>query len=668
MFERLLIANRGEIACRIIETARGLGVRAIAVHSEADADARHVRLADEAWAIGPAPAGASYLRGDVIIETARRAGADAIHPGYGFLSENADFAAACADAGIAFVGPPPEAIRLAGDKSAARRAMADAGLPVVPGYDGGSRDLKRLAEQARLLGYPILVKAAAGGGGRGIRPVERELDLTEAIAAARSEAGAAFGDDRVLLEKIVSPARHIEMQIFRDAHGAAVHLFERDCSIQRRYQKLIEEAPSPAATPELRAALGEAAIRAAEAIGYVGAGTVEFLLDRAGKFHFMEINARLQVEHPVTETITGIDLVAWQLLVAAGEPLPLAQDEISFSGHAIEARLCAEDPARDFMPAAGRVARLRFPPPGGPAPIRIDSGVDEGDTVTPHYDSLLAKVIVWGADRAAAARRLAWALAEIELAGLPSNLRWLSAVAAHPEFAAGACDTGFAARRRADLLPQPDAAPPAALALAALFVLLDRRRRAAAESPASPWAAADGWRLNDDARDEILLVDGETTVTVGVRENAAGMTLTLPDGETAASGALEGPGRLRARIGGAAIAAGVSVRADARGRTLLAVTTPRFAREFALGDPFAGAEDAADADAGLAAPMPGRIVRAMCREGERVARGAPLVALEAMKIEHVVAAPADGRVVRLRCAVGEWVEEGSELVEFAPGE
>ena len=667
MFERLLIANRGEIACRIIESARGLGVRAIAVYSEADAEARHVRLADEAWAIGPAPAGESYLCGDVIIETARRAGAGAIHPGYGFLSENADFAAACAVAGIAFVGPPPEAIRLAGEKHAARRAMAEAGLPVVPGYDGESRDLRQLATQARLLGYPILVKATAGGGGRGIRRVERETDLAEAIAAARSEARGAFGDDRVLLEKAVSPARHVEVQIFRDAHGSAVHLFERECSIQRRYQKLIEEAPSPAATPELRAALGEAAVRAAEAIGYVGAGTVEFLLDRAGKFHFMEINARLQVEHPVTETIVGIDLVAWQLQTAAGERLPLTQDEISFSGHAVEARLCAEDPARGFMPAAGRIGRLRFPPAGGPAPVRVDTGVSEGDVVTAHYDSLLAKIVVWGADRAAAVRRLAWALSEIELAGPPSNLGYLSAVAAHPDFVSGAYDTGFAARRGGDLLPAREAAPQPALALAALFVLLDRRRRAAAERPASPWTAADGWRLNDDARDEIRLLDGETPVSVGVRETAAGMTLLLPNGEEAkASGALEGADRLRARIGGTALAAGVARRADARGRTLLTVTTSRFSREFALDDPFAGAEEADDAGGGAVAPMPGRIVRAMCRDGERVARGAPLLALEAMKMEHIVSAPADGRVVRLRCAVGEWVDEGSELVEFAP--
>ena len=470
MFGRILVANRGEIACRIVRTAQRMGVSAVAVHSDADADARHVRLADEAFAIGGAAPADSYLRGEAIIEAALRSGAEAVHPGYGFLAENAGFAAECARAGLVFVGPPPEAIRTMGEKDSAKRSMEEAGVPVLRGWSPDTRDLRAIATQARMLGFPVLVKAVAGGGGRGMRIVEREIDLGEAVAAARREAQAAFGDDRVMLEKFLPRVRHVEVQICADAHGNAVHLFERDCSVQRRYQKTLEEAPSPAVGPELRAALGDAAVRGALAAGYVGAGTVEFLLDESERFYFMEMNARLQVEHPVTEAVTGVDLVEWQLRIAAGEPLPLAQDAIALRGHAIEARLCAEDPARDFLPATGRLARFRLPP--GSARLRFDGGAVEGDMVTPHYDSLLVKVIAHGSNRESALRRLARALDGVELSGPATNLEWLRAAIRHPAFVSGRFDTSFVATHRADLLAAPAPVPDTALAAAALFVLL----------------------------------------------------------------------------------------------------------------------------------------------------------------------------------------------------
>ena len=677
MFERVLIANRGEIACRIAQTARSMGVRTVAVYAEADAGARHTRLADEAWAIAPAAPEEAYLRGDLIVDIARRAGAEAIHPGYGFLSENADFAAACAAAGLVFIGPSPAAIRTMGEKDAAKRLMDEAGVPVVPGYDEDSRDLKVMATQARLLGFPVLIKAVAGGGGRGMRRVDRELDLGEAVAAARREAQAAFGDDRLILEKFVSRPRHVEVQIFGDTHGNAVHLFERDCSVQRRYQKIVEEAPSPAVTPALREALGEAAVRAARAVDYAGAGTVEFILDRGGAFHFIEMNARLQVEHPVTEAITGIDLVAWQLRIAAGEPLPLAQHEIGHAGHAIEARVCAENPARGFLPAAGPLVHFRPPtgpaaPGADPAPVRVDTGFASGDAVSPHYDSLLAKVVVHGASRAAAVRRLAWALAETELVGVPSNLGFLRALVRHPAFAAGDLDTGFVERHGAGLQPDPAPAPPLALALAALFVLLDRRRRArtdaaATADPHSPWAAADGWRLNDDARETIRFLDGDTPVAVAVRETGAGIELALPDGEVRAAGELAADG-LRASIGGIAVRATVVRRDDDRGGTRLTVMTSDMTHDLDVESPLALAPAAEADDNRLTAPMPGKVTQVLCEDGARVARGAPLLVLEAMKVEHTIAAPADGRVERLRFAVGDQVAEGERLVDFAAAE
>ena len=471
MFKKILIANRGEIACRVIGTARRLGIATVAVHSEADAAALHVNLADEAVEIGPAPARDSYLRGDRIIDAAQRSGAEAIHPGYGFLSENGGFAEDCAAAGLAFVGPGAAAIRAMGSKSAAKSLMEKAGVPVLPGYHGDDQADDRLRAEAGRIGYPVMLKPSAGGGGKGMRVVREASQFDAALASARREAGASFGDARMLIERFVSEPRHIEIQVFADAHGNALHLFERDCSVQRRHQKIVEEAPAPGVTEERRLAVGRAAVDAAQAVGYLGAGTVEFIVDAGGRFYFMEMNTRLQVEHPVTELITGQDLVEWQLLVAAGKPLPLSQGDLAINGHAIEARLYAEDPDRDFLPATGRLQRLRYPPAG--RHVRVDTGVREGDPVSIHYDPLIAKLIVWDTDRVGALRRLQSALRETRIAGVTTNLAFLTAVAAHDAFAVGGVDTGFIDRHRDDLAATGDD-----------------------PDPNSPWRGTGGWRLN----------------------------------------------------------------------------------------------------------------------------------------------------------------------------
>ncbi|NDP43365.1 MAG: acetyl-CoA carboxylase biotin carboxylase subunit, partial [Aromatoleum sp.] len=455
MFEKILIANRGEIACRVARTARRMGLRTVAVYSDADAGALHVAACDEAYRLGPPPPRESYLLGDTIIEIARRAGAQAIHPGYGFLSENAQFAAACASAGIAFIGPPPAAIAAMGSKSAAKNIMGAAHVPLVPGYHGDDQDPKLLAREAAKIGFPVLIKATAGGGGKGMKVVERAQDFAAALASAQREAKAGFGDDRVLIEKYLTAPRHIEIQVFADMHGSAVYLFERDCSVQRRHQKVLEEAPAPAMKPEHRRAMGEAAVAAAKAIGYVGAGTVEFIAADTfasdGAFYFMEMNTRLQVEHPVTEMITGLDLVEWQLRVAAGEPLPLRQQDLAIRGHAIEARIYAEDPDRGFLPSIGRLAHLRAP--ATTRSLRVDTGVRAGDEITPYYDPMIAKLIAHGEDRAAALRRLAEALAEYEIVGVATNVAFLQRVVAHHAFASGDVDTGLIARHHDALFP-----------------------------------------------------------------------------------------------------------------------------------------------------------------------------------------------------------------------
>ncbi len=667
MFASLLIANRGEIACRVIRTARRLGLRTIAVYSEADCAAQHVKLADEAYLIGPAPARGSYLNIAAILDAARKSGAEAVHPGYGFLSENAKFAEACVKAGLIFVGPPADAIRAMGDKIAAKQLMEDSGVPVVPGAPGEVADLKSLAAAAKKIGYPVLLKASAGGGGKGMRVVTGEAGLAEALAGAKREAASSFGDDRVLVEKYLSTPRHIELQIFADGHGNVVHLFERDCSLQRRHQKVIEEAPAPGMTAELRAAMGGAAIRCARAIGYRGAGTVEFIVDAGGNFYFMEMNTRLQVEHPVTEMITGEDLVEWQLIVAAGGVLPKMQEQLHIEGHAFEARLYAEDPSRDFLPGSGRLLHLVFPPAN--RHVRVETGVAAGDAVSIHYDPMIAKLVVWDRDRTAALARLRAALGACEIVGLPTNAAFLAAVAAHPDFAAGRVETGFIGRHLKALVPPPTPASDRVLALAALATMLRLRADTEAAAvhaadPYSPWKTADGWRLNDQAwhvlhfRDPARGSDHDIAVTVHFRPR--GFAIDLPGGGVSASGRLDG-NRLIADLGGARCEAAVvlhdgelTVVVDGRSHALRHI------------DPVDVVDETAADTGRLTAPMPGKIVAVHVREGAAVKRGAPLLVLEAMKMEHTITAPADGVVERFPYKVGDQVEEGADLVDFKP--
>jgi 3-methylcrotonyl-CoA carboxylase alpha subunit len=662
MFRKILIANRGEIACRIMATARRLGIGTVAVYSEVDRQARHVKLADEAYLLGPAPAAESYLRGERIIEICQEAGAEAVHPGYGFLSENADFAEALEAAGLVFIGPPASAIRDMGAKDAAKRMMEDAGVPVVPGYHGKRQDAKTLAARAEVIGYPVLIKAVAGGGGKGMRRVSAPEELAEALAGARREAKAAFGDQRVLLEKYLEVPRHIEVQVFADAQGNVVHLFERDCSLQRRHQKVVEEAPAPGMSEEMRARMGEAAVAAARAIDYRGAGTVEFIADVTDglspeRFYFMEMNTRLQVEHPVTEMITGLDLVEWQLRVAGGETLPLAQEEITVEGHAVEARVYAEDPDRGFLPATGRVDHLALPPEG--EGLRIDRGLDQGERITPHYDPMIAKVIAWGADRATALARLTRGLAAVELEGCLTNVGFLGRLVGHPRFAAQELDTGFIERHMADLTAGGEV-PEEALAVAALHQLLPEHPDQRRPDPFSPWASCHGWRLWGGARQFIHISAGDRVVDV-VASFGRGrvIELDLPSGPCSARLlAREGP-RLTLDLGDRLLKASVVGKAGA-----VTVFLDGATHRFGLPDQLAGETEAAVADDRVVAPLPGRVTALKVKAGARVARGTPLLVVEAMKMEHTLVAPRDGRVETVTCAEGDQVEEGTALVIF----
>jgi 3-methylcrotonyl-CoA carboxylase alpha subunit len=672
MFSKLLIANRGEIACRVLRTARRLGIRTVAVYSEADAQALHVRLADEAYRIGPAPARASYLDGAAILAAARRAGAGAIHPGYGFLSENAAFAEAVTEAGLIFIGPPARAIRAMGDKAEAKALMAAAGVPLIPGHHGQDQDPAVLAGEAARIGFPVLIKAAAGGGGKGMKVATGAGDFAAALAGARREAAAAFGDDRVLLERYLERARHVEIQIFADSHGQCLSLFERDCSIQRRHQKVIEEAPAPNLEPGLRRRMGEAAVVAARAVGYVGAGTVEFLLapddgpNRAA-FYFMEMNTRLQVEHPVTEMIIGHDLVEWQLRVAAGEPLPAGPDRLVIHGHAIEARLYAENPEAGFLPQTGRLERLDLPAEG--PHVRVDSGMRAGDSVSSHYDPLIAKLIVWDRDRPAAVRRLRAALAETRVAGLVTNIRFLAALASHPAFAAAELDTRFVERHHADLVPEPAPVSDPVLMLAALGVLLSRAALAqtealAAEDPWSPWALADGWRLNEEAQQTLDFRDGSSIRTVTVVYRRTGYRFSLPDddggrdrdGADRVLGELAEDGTLEADFDG------VRLRAiwERRGAEIT-VFHGGSGHRLSLVDVVADAATEQAPPGRLVAPMSGRVVALLVAPGATVEANQPVIVIEAMKMEHTVKATLAGRLRSYPYAVGDQVEEGAEL-------
>ncbi len=649
-FAKILVANRGEIACRVMRTARALGYRTVAVYSEADRLAPHVAAADQAVPIGPPPAAQSYLAIDKIIAAARRAGADAIHPGYGFLSENAAFAQACADAGITFIGPPPEAIRLMGNKAAAKRRMIAAGVPCVPGYEGDEQSDAALTRRAAAIGFPVMVKAASGGGGKGMRLVTEPARFADALRAARAEAQKAFGADELILEQAVMEPRHVEIQIFADRSGNTIHLFERDCSIQRRHQKVIEEAPSPAMTPALRQAMGEAAVTAAKSVGYVGAGTVEFLLAPDGRFFFLEMNTRLQVEHPVTEGITGLDLVAWQLRIAAGEALPLRQDEVALDGHAIEARLYAEDAQGDFLPQAGTV--LAWEPPSGPG-VRSDHAVAAGVGISPYYDPMMAKIIAHGASREEARRRLVAALEDTVALGLVTNRRFLIDCLSHPAFIAGETSTGFIERHfpaAARARHAPDGGRLLALA-AALTVARG----------GSGGAPANAWRSSGPASVPLLLRSGDARIAVDV------------------TGSGEGGWRVEGRDGSHEIelleVAGTRIRFLANGLA----ETARFAWDadtlhLSLGGATAAFADvlltssgATAAGSGAAlAPMTGTIAAVRVKPGDAVRKGQCLVILEAMKMEHEIVASHDGTVAAVLVVPGEQVATRKLLVELVP--
>ena len=642
MIDTLLVANRGEIACRVMRTAKTMGIRTVAVHSAIDVNARHVREADVAVNLGGAKPGESYLLIDKIIAAAKASGAQAIHPGYGFLSENAGFARAIEQAGLIFLGPPASAIEAMGSKSAAKSLMEAAGVPLVPGYHGEKQDIDTFREAAKRIGYPVLLKAAAGGGGKGMKVAESEAQLAETLESAQREAQSAFGDSRMLVEKYVLKPRHVEIQVFADQHGNCLYLNERDCSIQRRHQKVVEEAPAPGLSPELRRAMGEAAVKAAQAIGYVGAGTVEFLLDERGDFFFMEMNTRLQVEHPVTEAITGLDLVAWQIRVARGEPLPLTQQQVPLNGHAIEVRLYAEDPDHDFLPATGTLALYREAASGDGR--RIDSGMAEGDSVSPFYDPMLGKLIAWGENREQARLRLLAMLDDTLVGGVKTNLAFLRRILAHPAFAACELDTGFIPRHQQQLLPAPGELPEAFWQLAADAWVRSEAPLQRNDDPHSPWAARSGWRAGGAAEIELHLSSQGESRKVRASNRAC----------------LEGE-ELLAEIDGTR----QRLRAIRRGDILYlqwhgelhAIT--RF-------DPIAAAEASHAQHGGLSAPMNGSIVRVLVEPGQAVEAGTALVVLEAMKMEHSIRAPEAGTVKALYCHEGEMVSEGMALVELEP--
>jgi 3-methylcrotonyl-CoA carboxylase alpha subunit len=665
MFQTLLIANRGEIACRIARTARRMGIATIAVYSDADANALHVKAADRAVQIGPAPARDSYLNIPRIIEAAQRSGAQAIHPGYGFLSENPAFAEACANAGIVFVGPPASAMRAMGSKSAAKTLMETSGVPLLPGYHGERQDAAFLADQANRAGFPLMIKAVSGGGGRGMRIVWQAEEFAAALDAARQEAASAFGDDRVLLERYLTHPRHIEVQVFADQHGNAIHLFERDCSVQRRHQKVIEEAPAPGLDSKRRSAMGRAAVAAARAVGYVGAGTVEFVANADG-FYFLEMNTRLQVEHPVTEMITGLDLVEWQLRVAAGEKLPLGQDEIDINGHAIEARIYAEDPERDFAPSIGRLALFHAPELS--TGVRIDTGFATGDTVSVHYDAMLAKLICHGPNRDAALRTMHRALAETDVVGVVSNVDLLGRIVAHSGFHVGGVDTGFIEQHRDELLAPPRDPPAEVVAGAALAVLSDeaaaaRQAATASQDPYSPWHACDQFWPNIAREREMPFGIGEQHIPVKVRREGRAWRLTAKDKVLTCSAAAAPDGRIDVWLDGmreriVAMRIGDSITVRRNGETW----------RMQLPDPMAAAAEEDDTGGRLVAPLPGQVTQVSAEPGMPVTRGQVMVVLEAMKTVFRLAAPADGVVATVSCQVGDSVVEGQVLVGFAEPE
>ena len=664
MFERVLIANRGEIACRVIRTCRRLGIHTIAVYSEADKDAQHVRLADEAWPIGgPRPA-ESYLRGDAMLEVAKKSGAQAIHPGYGFLSENTAFARACTEAGVTFIGPRPESIDAMGSKAAAKALMEHHRVPLVPGYHGENQDTGFLAEQARKTGFPLMIKAAAGGGGKGMRIVRTEKEFADALASAQREAASSFGDTRVILERYVEHPRHIEFQVFGDTHGSVIHLNERECSAQRRYQKVLEETPSPFLNAERRKVMGEAAVAAAKAVNYVGAGTVEFIVGQDGTFYFMEMNTRLQVEHPVTEETLGLDLVEWQLRIAAGEALPLRQEQVQARGHAIEVRLYAEDPDQNFLPGSGKLRRLRLPAPS--RHVRLDGGVIEGDTVTIFYDPMIAKLIVYDTDRTQALQRLREALAECEIVGPKSNIAFLERLVRHPVVVEGRIDTGYLDRHLDEFLTGDTAPSEHVLFAAATAALLCDERKLVAASrhgndPYSPWSRADAWRVGHAGKRIVALTLREQRHEIEAFGHDGDYRLQHGASHCDVRGARFEGDMLSARFDARSVR--LRVHADEERITLHAANGQRHA--FARAAAFAWESKEGVGGNQIVAPMPGRVVLVKAKAGDTVEEGQELLVMEAMKMELALKAPRAGTIDSVSATQGEFVEADAVLVRFA---
>ena len=660
MFNKILIANRGEIACRIIQTAHRMGIRCVAVYSEADANARHVAMADEAFYIGPAPSSESYLRADKIIEIAKESGAQAIHPGYGFLSENTDFAEACEANGIVFIGPPSSAIAAMGSKSAAKAIMEDAGVPLVPGYHGKDQSPDQLRAEAEKCGFPLLLKAVAGGGGKGMRVVENMAEFDDALAAAQREAKNAFGNPDMLIERYLTQPRHVEIQVFCDQSGNGIYLAERDCSVQRRHQKVLEEAPAPGLSEDTRKAMGEAAVRAAQAINYVGAGTVEFLYDVDGSFFFMEMNTRLQVEHPVTEMVTGQDLVEWQLKVAWGEPLPLTQDQVKTRGHAIEARIYAEDPDQDFLPATGTLRYLSTPDES--AHVRVDTGVTEGDEISIHYDPMIAKLIVWDETREQAVNRMVQALEHYRIAGLKTNIRFLHAAVDAQPFREAELTTNFIATHNDLLFPKSRLDLDKALVLAAGFILEQRKSaEPVTGDPWSPFGRKNSWRMNSEYAQPLTLQVGDDKHELKILERDDRYQV-FGGGSVYHLNAKLNDDFLQAVINGHRL----SVHGNLHNEELVL---------FYEGDTFKctvyretyGFEEMAS-EGSLAAPMNGSVVAIQAQVGGKVTAGQTLVIMEAMKMEHAIKAPADGVVSEIFYAEGDQVAEGAELIAIDTGE
>ncbi len=682
MFKKILIANRGEIACRVAATARRLGVSTVAVYSDADANARHVRACDEAVHVGASAPRESYLQWQRIIDAALATGAQAVHPGYGFLSENTDFAQACANAGLVFIGPPASAIAAMGSKSAAKALMEKSGVPLVPGYHGDNNDAAFLAKEATRIGYPVLIKASAGGGGKGMRRVDKADDFAAALLSCQREAKASFGDDHVLIERYVLKPRHIEIQVFSDTQGHCIYLFERDCSVQRRHQKVLEEAPAPGLSEQRRAQMGAAAVAAAQAVGYVGAGTVEFIAEELDdgdlRFYFMEMNTRLQVEHPVTEAITGLDLVEWQLRVAAGQPLPLRQEQLTMRGHAIEARICAENPDANFLPATGTLQVARWPQhvafERSDSLPRVDGGFAEGDAISPHYDSMIAKLIVWGETRAQALARLDAALRDTHLMGLHTNVAFLRRVVTSHAFATADLDTALIERERVALFEVPGLPQHVAAAAVAAHVLAAE----VALEDADPWSKRDGWRLHGGAHRVLSLdVQGSPLSVVIERLHDGATVLQIGHERWPFKSAALGNDQHDLQLGTQRLTVTVHARShqtsqqnsrqnNDQGADRFAVFAHSGSATVAAFDPLAHAGDGAAEAGRLTAPMPGKVVSFLATVGQAVKRGDAVAVMEAMKMEHTLHAPQDGVVAELLYAVGDQVAEGGELLRLGP--